>query len=64
MELANVRLGERLKPELGPDLNWPEDVVIRAEGLGKKYTIGHTAEREHYIALRDALVRGAIPRRP
>jgi lipopolysaccharide transport system ATP-binding protein len=35
------------------------DVVIRAEGLGKKYLIGHAAERERYIALRDVLVRGA-----
>src|SRR5438477_3525773 len=35
------------------------DVVIRAEGLGKKYVIGHTAERERYVALRDVLVRGA-----
>jgi lipopolysaccharide transport system ATP-binding protein len=32
-----------------------EDVVIRAEGLGKKYTIGHIAERERYVALRDVL---------
>src|SRR5437868_12678876 len=36
-----------------------EDVVIRAEGLGKKYVIGHQAERERYVALRDVLVRGA-----
>src|SRR5229473_903018 len=36
-----------------------DDVVIRAEGLGKKYLIGHTAERESYVALRDVLVRGA-----
>jgi lipopolysaccharide transport system ATP-binding protein len=36
-----------------------EDVVIRAEGLGKKYAIGHVAEREPYVALRDVLVRGA-----
>jgi lipopolysaccharide transport system ATP-binding protein len=35
------------------------DVVIRAEGLGKKYMIGHAAERERYVALRDVLVRGA-----
>jgi lipopolysaccharide transport system ATP-binding protein len=35
------------------------DVVIRAEGLGKKYVIGHAAERERYIALRDVLVSGA-----
>ena len=35
------------------------DVVIRAEGLGKKYLIGHAAERERYVALRDVLVRGA-----
>jgi lipopolysaccharide transport system ATP-binding protein len=36
-----------------------EDVVIRAEGLGKKYAIGHLIERERYGALRDVLVRGA-----
>src|SRR5438552_15629725 len=36
-----------------------DDVVIRAEGLGKKYLIGHAAERERYVALRDVLVRGA-----
>jgi lipopolysaccharide transport system ATP-binding protein len=35
------------------------DVVIRAEGLGKSYLIGHEAEREHYTALRDVLARGA-----
>jgi lipopolysaccharide transport system ATP-binding protein len=35
------------------------DVVIRAERLGKKYVIGHEAERERYVALRDVLVRGA-----
>jgi lipopolysaccharide transport system ATP-binding protein len=34
-------------------------VVIRAEGLGKKYTIGHAAERERYVALRDVMVRAA-----
>jgi lipopolysaccharide transport system ATP-binding protein len=36
-----------------------EEVVIRAEGLGKKYTIGHQVERERYVALRDVLTRGA-----
>jgi ABC-type polysaccharide/polyol phosphate transport system ATPase subunit len=36
-----------------------EDVVIRAEGLGKKYVIGHQAERERYVALRDVLARNA-----
>ena len=35
-----------------------DDVVIRAEGLGKKYVIGHAGEREHYVALRDVLARG------
>lgn len=34
-----------------------EDVVIRAEGLGKRYAIGHQAERERYVALRDVLAR-------
>ena len=34
-----------------------DDVVIRAEGLGKKYIIGHEAERERYTALRDVLAR-------
>jgi lipopolysaccharide transport system ATP-binding protein len=36
-----------------------EDVVIRAEGLGKKYVIGHAAEREPNVTLRDVLARGA-----
>src|SRR5438128_1686426 len=36
-----------------------KDVVILAEGLGKKYMIGHTAERERYVALRDVLTHGA-----
>ena len=35
------------------------DVVIRAEGLGKKYIIGHEAERERYVALRDVIARAA-----
>lgn len=33
------------------------DTVIRVEGLGKKYVIGHEAEREKYIALRDVIAR-------
>ena len=36
-----------------------DDVVIRAEGLGKKYVIGHEAERERYVALRDVIARAA-----
>lgn len=36
-----------------------DDIVIRAEGLGKKYVIGHRAERERYVALRDVLARSA-----
>ncbi len=36
-----------------------EDVVIRAEGLGKKYVIGHEAERERYTVLRDVIVGAA-----
>src|SRR5438093_10476385 len=31
------------------------DVVIRAENLGKKYVIGHQAENGRYVALRDVL---------
>src|SRR5437667_7947227 len=31
------------------------DVVIKAEGLGKKYVIGHQAENGSYEALRDVL---------
>ena len=33
------------------------DVVIRAEGLGKRYLIGHQAKREGYTALRDVVAR-------
>ena len=39
-----------------------DDVVIRAEGLGKKYVIGHTAERERYVALRDVLAKVDLSR--
>jgi lipopolysaccharide transport system ATP-binding protein len=33
------------------------DIVISAEGLGKKYVIGHQTERESYVALRDVIAR-------
>lgn len=36
-----------------------DDIVIRAERLGKKYVIGHEAQREPYVALRDVIARGA-----
>ena len=36
-----------------------DDVVIRVEGLGKKYNIGHEAERGSYTTLRDVLAHGA-----
>ncbi len=35
------------------------DVVIRAQSLGKRYVIGHQAERESYVALRDVIARNA-----
>lgn len=35
------------------------DIVIQAENLGKKYTIGHQAERGRYLALRDVLAQNA-----
>ena len=35
------------------------DIVIKAENLGKKYTIGHQAENGGYVALRDVLMRNA-----
>ena len=35
------------------------DVVIRAENIGKKYTIGHQAENGSYVALRDVLMHNA-----
>ena len=34
-----------------------EDVVIRAEDLGKKYIVGHQTERRGHATLRDVLVR-------
>ena len=34
------------------------DVVIRAEGLGKKYIIGHELPRDRYSSLRDTISRG------
>ncbi|HOF61737.1 MAG TPA: ABC transporter ATP-binding protein [Candidatus Latescibacteria bacterium] len=35
------------------------DIVISAENLGKKYTIGHQGERGRYLALRDVVVQNA-----
>src|SRR5271169_5309422 len=35
------------------------DIVIRAEGLSKKYLIGHQAQAERYTALRDVVARTA-----
>jgi len=35
-----------------------DDVVIRAEGIGKKYLIGHAANRERYFTLRDIMASG------
>ena len=35
------------------------DIVIKAENLGKKYVIGHQAERGRYLALRDVLMQNA-----
>ena len=36
-----------------------DDIVIRVEGLGKKYVIGHEAERERNPTLRDTVARAA-----
>jgi ABC-type polysaccharide/polyol phosphate transport system ATPase subunit len=35
------------------------DIVIKAENIGKMYTIGHQAERRGYTALRDVLMQNA-----
>lgn len=35
------------------------DIVIKAENLGKKYVIGHQAENGRYVALRDVLMQSA-----
>jgi len=35
------------------------DIVIKAESLGKKYVIGHQVERGGYTALRDVLMQNA-----
>ncbi len=35
------------------------DIVIKAENLGKKYVIGHQAEKGRYVALRDVVMRNA-----
>jgi lipopolysaccharide transport system ATP-binding protein len=35
------------------------DIVIKAENLGKMYTIGHQGENGRYVALRDVLMQNA-----
>src|SRR3954468_20150912 len=56
-------LGGRLFPQDRADLRGPDlmtaEVVIQAQGLGKKYRIGHQADRERYVALRDVIARNA-----
>ncbi len=36
------------------------DIVIRAEGLGKKYIIGHKIKSEGYTTLRDVMARQVL----
>ena len=36
-----------------------DDIIIRTEGLGKKYVIGHQAERERYVTFRDVMAGAA-----
>jgi lipopolysaccharide transport system ATP-binding protein len=36
------------------------DIVINAENLGKKYTIGHQAENGRYLALRDVIMHNVL----
>src|SRR5262245_46227198 len=55
MSEAKLRQGDSMRGLRRP----MSDVVIRAEGLGKKYLIGHRAEAERYTALRDVIARGA-----
>jgi len=35
------------------------EIAIHAEGLGKKYVIGHESQRERYVTLRDVMARTA-----
>ena len=35
------------------------DTIIKAENLGKKYVIGHQAERGDYTLFRDVLMQNA-----
>ncbi len=35
------------------------DIIIKAENIGKKYIIGHQAESNRYVALRDVLMQNA-----
>ncbi len=35
------------------------NIIIKAENPGKKYTIGHQAEKGGYTALRDVLMQNA-----
>jgi len=39
------------------------DIVIQAENLGKKYTIGHQAENGRYVALREETLASTLTNR-
>ena len=36
-----------------------DEVIIRVEGLGKRYRISHQGERQRYVALRDVIAQKA-----
>lgn len=53
-------------PQNGKNLRRPDlminplsEIVIKAENLGKMYTIGHQGESGHYLTLRDVLMKNA-----
>jgi alpha-D-ribose 1-methylphosphonate 5-triphosphate synthase subunit PhnG len=57
--IENHKLQNRPDETFNFSLFTMPDIVIKAENLGKKYVIGHQAERGGYTALRDMLMQNA-----
>jgi predicted AAA+ superfamily ATPase len=55
----SFRFFSPLTPNASPLTVCMSDIVIKAENLGKKYVIGHQAERGGYTALHDVLMQNA-----
>ena len=59
IQWLGISLFRKMEKSFADMIQAMSDIVIRAESLGKKYTIGHQAENGRYVARRDVLMQNA-----